>query len=162
MHTFAAEQMMLCYLEMLLISFMRRCGAHTGKTPSRVIHENGDARCFNEIIRIIVDNPGCIFTIEELCQRAMFSKSALEKLFIRNTGMSVIKYCRYRKVEQAKKYLREDVMNVTQIAEKLGFSSIHYFSRTFRQFVGMSPNEYAASVRSIIDHTPLTAGIRKQ
>ena len=35
------------------------------------------------------------------------------------------------------------------IAAATGFSSVHYFSRTFRALVGMSPREYLRSVQSM-------------
>ena len=44
---------------------------------------------------------------------------------------------------------REGQLNLTQIADKLEFSSIHYFSRQFKKECKMSPSEYSSSIRSL-------------
>jgi YesN/AraC family two-component response regulator len=53
------------------------------------------------------------------------------------------------RIKAAKAYIREGNYNLTQIAELLGYDSIHYFSRQFRTITGMAPSEYARSVRAI-------------
>ena len=56
-----------------------------------------------------------------------------------------------RRVEQlAKKYLREDNYNISQISEILGYSGIHYFSRQFKKVTGMSPTEYSISIKAMV------------
>ena len=51
--------------------------------------------------------------------------------------------------------IRDEQMNFTQIAEALGYSSIHYFSRQFKKLAGMTPSEYASSIRAISERPPL-------
>jgi len=46
------------------------------------------------------------------------------------------------KIEEAKRLLSETPMNVTEISQMLGFSSVHYFSRLFKSKTGMTPTEY--------------------
>ena len=52
-------------------------------------------------------------------------------------------------VQAARRMIREGRLNFTQIAARLGFQSPHYFSRRFRQATGMSPSEYARSVKML-------------
>ena len=61
--------------------------------------------------------------------------------------MGVIEYFRNLKVEQAKILIREGNYNFTEISELLGYSSIHYFSRHFKQATGFSPTDYARSIK---------------
>ena len=49
-------------------------------------------------------------------------------------------------VEKAKEYLLMDELNATQIANLLGYESIHYFSRQFKNITGFSPTEYRNSL----------------
>ena len=49
----------------------------------------------------------------------------------------------------AKQLIRENDMNFTLISEFLGYSSIHYFSRQFKKICGMTPSEYASSIKAI-------------
>ena len=43
--------------------------------------------------------------------------------------------------------IREGNMNFTEIAEVLHYSTVHHFSRQFKDKVGFTPTEYAKSVR---------------
>ena len=55
------------------------------------------------------------------------------------------------KIDTAKQLIRSEQMNFTQISEKLGYASIHYFSRQFKKVTGMTPSEYASSIKAIAD-----------
>ena len=60
-----------------------------------------------------------------------------------------MQYFQKMKIDRAKEMIREKKYNFSEISERLSFSSIHYFSRRFKAITGMTPSEYAASVRSI-------------
>lgn len=45
--------------------------------------------------------------------------------------------------------IRQEQANFTEISDALGYTSIHYFSRQFKTFTGMSPSEYALSIKAL-------------
>ena len=49
--------------------------------------------------------------------------------------------------EEAKRLMRETEMNFSEIADKLGYCSVHHFSRTFKEKTGKTPGEYASNYR---------------
>lgn len=51
------------------------------------------------------------------------------------------------KIEKAQELIREGRHNFTEISALLGYTSIHYFSRHFKKVTGMTPSEYASSVK---------------
>ncbi|MBE7037887.1 MAG: helix-turn-helix domain-containing protein [Ruminococcaceae bacterium] len=150
--SFAAEQMITCYLQMLLIELLRS-GGYNRHTRKSTVQKNEFADKFKLISNWIDDHIDRKFTINDLCAECITNKQTLENIFKTNVGMSVIEFCRKRKIDFAKKYLREDALNITQISEKLGFSSVHYFTRTFKKVENMTPSEYAKSAKAIIDHS---------
>lgn len=152
---YAAEQMLGCYLQLLLIDFLRNGGFARRKLPGKVMQDNDHKAKFATLNQWIEGHMDRAFTVEDLCAEAMLNKSTVERIFRENSGMSAIAYCRAKKIEAAKKLLREDALNISQISERLGFSSVHYFSRTFRQLENMPPSEYAKSAKAMIDHAPL-------
>ena len=79
----------------------------------------------------------------------MIGRSQLQKIFQQKTGLGVIEYFSNMKIDAAKQMMRTDLMNFTQIAEKLGYSSIHYFSRQFKKITGMTPSEYVPSIKAL-------------
>ena len=75
------------------------------------------------------------------------SASYLTALFQKHMELSPGEYIRRIKLGRSKQLMREGRMNFTQIAENLQYSTVHHFSRQFKQMFGMTPTEYAKSVR---------------
>jgi AraC-like DNA-binding protein len=55
------------------------------------------------------------------------------------------------KVDAAKQMIRENDLNFTEIADRLGFNTSQYFTTVFRRVTGMTPTEYAFSVKANFD-----------
>ena len=51
------------------------------------------------------------------------------------------------RIENAKKYLINSNLTISQIATKTGFASIERFSNVFKIKTGMSPKKFRASVK---------------
>ena len=56
------------------------------------------------------------------------------------------KYINDLKLAKSKLLIKENKYTISEIAFMLGFSSIHYFSRSFTQHFEISPSEYAQTV----------------
>ncbi|MBQ9500993.1 MAG: helix-turn-helix transcriptional regulator [Lentisphaeria bacterium] len=66
----------------------------------------------------------------------------LATLFSRRMGQPLIRYCQMRKFDQAIKLLNTTEMNITEIADALGYADANNFSRQFRRNYGVSPKNY--------------------
>ena len=77
--------------------------------------------------------------------------SVVKKLFSAKLGCGAMEFFSSLKIERAKKLIREDSRNITEIAEALSYSSVYYFSRAFKKSTGMTPTEYAASVKAMYE-----------
>ena len=86
--------------------------------------------------------------LERLSFELGFSKSYLKSSFKKATGFSVMQYFIKLKMDKAKKLLSQRKYSVTEIADILGYASIHYFSRQFKISTGMSPSEYVNSIKA--------------
>ncbi|CAG7629092.1 HTH-type transcriptional activator RhaR [Paenibacillus solanacearum] len=87
------------------------------------------------------------FQLADWADTLRLSEAYLYELFRKETGTSPGQYFMLRKLEQAKTELRETNRSVTLIADKLGFASVHYFSRQFTGHFGESPNRYRKRIR---------------
>lgn len=58
------------------------------------------------------------------------------------TGLGVAQYVDKIKMREACRLIRTTDLNVTEISEKLGFSSSGYFSSHFKRAIGVTPLEY--------------------
>ena len=75
------------------------------------------------------------------------SPSYLTALFQKHLGISPGEYIRRVKLQESKRLIRENKLNFTQIAELLQYSTVHQFSRQFKEKFGMTPSDYAQQVR---------------
>ena len=75
------------------------------------------------------------------------SPSYMTALFHKNLQISPAEYIRRMKIQESKQLIREGNMNFTEIAEALHYSTVHHFSRQFKDKFGITPSEYAKSVR---------------
>lgn len=137
------KQLIKNYIEDLLLMIMESDGVIDRK--ERISESAGNRNGLlitNSIIRELTENVCGNITLDDVCSDVAFSKSHLKTLFKKNTGYSIMDYYTHLKIERAKILIDESNMLFSDIAELLGFSSIHYFSRVFRKKVGMSPTEY--------------------
>ena len=86
-------------------------------------------------------------TVPVVAQNVGVSPSYLTALFHKHLEFSPAEYIRRIKLQQSKQLIREGRMNFTQIAESLQYSTVHHFSRQFKQMFGLTPTEYAKSVK---------------
>ena len=75
------------------------------------------------------------------------SPSYLTALFHKNLQISPGEYIRRTKLQESKQMIRENNLNFTEIAAELQYSTVHHFSRQFKEKFGITPTEYAKSVR---------------
>ena len=86
-------------------------------------------------------------TLETLAASQSISISQLKRIFKEHTGSSVIPYLTNLRMKEAKRLIRESSMNFSQIAICVGYDNIYYFSSVFKKHTGMTPTEYAKSLR---------------
>lgn len=70
------------------------------------------------------------------------SSSYLTRLFRRETGLTFLEYLIRLRIRQAIRFLDRTDMKIYEIAERVGYTSQHYFCTAFKQVLGVSPTEY--------------------
>ncbi|QIB65437.1 AraC family transcriptional regulator [Kineobactrum salinum] len=85
--------------------------------------------------------------LEELAAIAHLSKYHFSNRYKALTGYSPIKHFLHMKIEYACQLLDSSELSVKAIADAVGYDDALYFSRLFRQTMGLSPRAYRSSVR---------------
>lgn len=152
---FAAEQMIKIHLEQFLIQLFRtfsgsfndgRAAAKPsckGKSPALT----NSSEIFSDILDYLERHMGQQLTIEKICRDNLIGASQLKKLFRTYQNSGVMECFNQMKIDAAKQMIRNQQMNFTQIADTLGYASVHYFSRQFKKITDMTPTEYRASIK---------------
>ena len=68
--------------------------------------------------------------------------SYLSNLFSEVEGTTIEKYFISQKIEKVKELLKYDELSLSQIADKLGYSSVAYLSNQFKRQTGLTPSCY--------------------
>jgi len=149
---FGSEQMIKLHLELLILSLIRQLesGEHPAPTVKSVKKKN-DSLLYARVTSYLSEHVCEQLTIEEICKANLVGRSRLQKLFREENQCGVIDYFSHLKIESAKQMIRENQENFTEISNYLGYTSIHYFSRQFKKITGMSPSEYASSIKALSD-----------
>lgn len=101
----------------------------------------------NQIVLFMQENLNHNYSIDELAQEFFVGSANLKKIFKKETGHSIMNYFKRLKMQSAQAWVRENDLSYTEIAERLGFSSIHHFSAAFKKHTGYSPSKYYDSLQ---------------
>lgn len=145
---FGSEQLIKIYLEQMLIYMIRKENSLSIESKlSSSVKERSDQDMLKKLTGYLMEHVHNNLTFENVCGFSKLSRTNLKVLFKEKTGMGVMEYFKKLKIEESKKMIREGEYNFTEIANKLGYASIHYFSRHFKRVTGMTPSQYTHSVK---------------
>lgn len=144
---FGSEQVIGLSLESMLLDMVRRGDSPTAGRPTSLIRERSQNEFLNRVQTYLESNVQRRLTLSDICRDNLVGRSYLQKVFREKTGGGAMEYFGNLKIQKAKEMIREGSHNFTEIASLLGYNSIHYFSRHFKKVTGMTPSEYASSVK---------------
>ena len=130
-----------CLFDMFIQAAQMRLSASPNFDPScgnssLVNHEK-----FSSLLNYIDKNYCEDLTLEMAADYVGFSKYHFLRMFKEYTGLTFHEYVLRRRIQVSQSLLTTQ-KSITDIAFESGFNSINSFSRSFRQYTGMSPTEY--------------------
>ena len=101
----------------------------------------------NQAIALLRQNMEQNIGLAEAARRIHVSPSYLSHLFQKELGTTYINYSNHLRMEYAARLLQKPG-KISQVAEKAGFEDSKYFSRLFKNIMGVSPREYQARMKA--------------
>ena len=132
-------------LELAVTQLIVALGYHTGKTPDATIGIKN--KKVLEIMQYIQRHISESIQIEEIAVNMKISSRCVRKHFAEEVGMSCSDYITMLRMNKAKKMLWETERTITEIAMETGYGTPQYFSRVFKNEMGMAPSAYRTSWR---------------
>ncbi|MFF2093132.1 helix-turn-helix domain-containing protein [Paenibacillus sp. NPDC058174] len=125
-------------LQELLYYLCERNAVHAEHDPRSAV-----GRTIDELHADITQS----FTVKQLAEKAKIGVRQYNYLFKEQTGQSPMDYITELRMNEAKQQLlvSNDQLNV--IARNAGFEDVYYFSRRFKQVVGISPKHFVTKRR---------------
>ena len=141
---FGADQMLKLRMEIFLITLVRDFDVR----DNTLKYESEEENKVSIVHKYISEHYMEKIQLDNLCFLFGTNKTTLCRNFKNIYGKSVTGYINMLKEKEAKRLLRENELSITEISDRLGFNSIHYFCRFFKKETGQSPKEYLKSIRS--------------
>ena len=142
-----SNDIILSQLNLLLLMLLRETAAPKGgklQTSNAIHSENEIIRQAQQYISTHIREK---LSVPLVARQVDVSPSYLTALFHKNLQISPGEYIRRIKLPESKQMSRENNLNFTEIAAELQYSTVHHFSRQFKEKFGITPTEYAKSVR---------------
>lgn len=136
----AREIMMARLLEVLLIEALRSTASSS--TSSNLVRGLSDPR-LAVALRLMHQKPSESWTVAQLARESAMSRSAFFERFSEAVGMAPMEYLLAWRMALAKQLLRQRSAAISDIAERVGYSSVSAFGVAFTRHVGMPPGRYA-------------------
>ena len=100
-------------------------------------------RYVSAAIEYIEDHyPDSDFSLGALAESMSVSEGHISRLFKAETDISINNYLTKYRIKMAMDYLKDVQVKVYEVAEKVGYQDIAYFSNTFKKLVGKTPSDY--------------------
>ena len=86
--------------------------------------------------------PDMDFSVGKLAESMAVSEGHISRLFKAETDVSINNYLTKYRIRKAMDYLKDVQVKVYEVAEKVGYQDLAYFSNTFKKLVGKTPSDY--------------------
>ncbi len=98
-------------------------------------------RLVRQVVQYIDSHIFHIKNLSEISDELDYSYSYITQVFSSTMGVGLNAYYREKRMKKAEELLQQNVP-VTRVAEVMGFDTVQSFSRSFKNFFGVSPSRY--------------------
>ena len=96
----------------------------------------------------IRNTPPAELSTQSIADALSISTGHLSRVFHQETGKKLVDYLQEVRMEHAVRLIKENELTNEQICEAIGYSRLQYFSAKFKEYYGVSLNEYRRRCRS--------------
>ena len=107
-----------------------------------------DQQFFERFHALIDENMKGTLDMDYLTGKLNMSTSSMYRKIKALTGISTNEYIRHYKMHYAEKLLLENKYTISEIAYEVGFSSLPYFRKCFKDEFGVNPSDYLKKIKS--------------
>ena len=110
-----------------------------------LVYSSQDGRKVTQInpaINYVDANYDKPITLAEIARASHLSVSRLAHIFKEQMGITIIDYLTSVRIERAKQLLLATDQNCTEVCFEVGYNNQSYFTRTFKELVGVTPRQF--------------------
>ncbi|GKX32259.1 DNA-binding response regulator [Vallitalea longa] len=115
---------------------------------SVVFYDNKDSNInkYKKIVKVAIDyvyaNYDRNITLAQVAEFVLISPNYFSKIFKEETNKNFIDWLNELRIHKAKNLLKDPLLKIYEVAEKVGYSDYKYFSYNFKKYTGISAKDY--------------------
>lgn len=145
--SFYSLEMIRASLLLLIGLVCRKYGAGIEERVKENTSRHGRREAMARVIRHIREHLADKLTLDSAAAAAFLSPNYLAHLIKKETGRTFVEIVTERRMERAQELLLNTGIRVSEVAQQVGFGDEAYFSRRFRQVIGVSPMAFRSAER---------------
>ncbi|HEX8737781.1 MAG TPA: AraC family transcriptional regulator [Pyrinomonadaceae bacterium] len=123
-----------------------------GERLSHLVAAEGDARRISKVVRQLRENIDQPLKIEDTARELGMSVSGFHNHFKSVTAMSPLQYQKQIRLQEARRLMLGENMDVASASFRVGYEDPSYFSREYKKLFGAPPLRDIARLRSNLEH----------
>lgn len=139
-------EILLSRIENLMHQALQRkqdFGKKTKINPDQITISKADELFVTKIITLVEKNLDNLeYSVENFSQDMCMSRANLYRKINSITGLTPSEFIRNVRLKKAAELIKEGIHPVVEIAEKVGFNTHSYFTKSFKEMFGMPPIDY--------------------
>jgi two-component system response regulator YesN len=108
-------------------------------------------RMMDELIAYLENHYSEEITLDTAAERLFMHPMYVSKWFKKETGKNFVDYLTEIRIAKAKLFLSDFSLKIYAVSDLVGYSDPKYFSKIFKQAVGVTPKEYRKLVLGYMD-----------
>ncbi|GAF03320.1 response regulator transcription factor [Saccharicrinis fermentans] len=145
------EELLIVQIDNLIESRKKLSEAFSsggGLWEEKIADLSMDKKLVEKALRIVHKNMlNENFSVESLAAEIGLSRTHLHRKLKTITNQSASEFIRNTRLEKAKELMSKGELKINEIGFAVGFNSHTYFTKSFKKYVGLSPQEYLKSKR---------------
>lgn len=121
------------FMSEIFRAYCRLVKNHSSKKYSPMIQK---------VITVVDYDISANLTLNTLAAMLNINASYLSSRFRKETGVTLTDYVHQKRIEQAKRLLKTSNLQIQTVAQYCGILDLHYFSKLFKKYTGLTPKEY--------------------
>lgn len=110
-----------------------------------VIEAKTDKDIVGEIIQFMSEHISDKIMLEDILKEYSTNRNQLNAMFIKETSMTCLSYLEKMRINLAQIMLADTELQVSEIADRVGYLDPNYFVKVFKKHTGVTPSNYRRS-----------------
>ncbi|KKI94162.1 AraC family transcriptional regulator [Bacillus sp. SA1-12] len=110
-----------------------------------ITYEDLPTSTIDQVLFYLKNTPLSEITLKEAADRVHMNPSYLSQLFKQQLNKKFVDYLTELRIDEAKRLLLYTSLRISEIADRVGYSDLAYFSNNFKRITGSSPSDFRKS-----------------